>query len=275
MSSSRIIKGALSGKQMVTEFFFGALQDEELPLSPIMAAEFQMLFAECTGAGLMEAESAEAHPHLEALPPGAMPGPDAEELQRMLQEASDNGFAEGRRESEESSAGICRTLSEAVAAVGQLRERIVRETEDDLLRLAIMVAKQIVQQEITLDRKILAQFVTEAIRGIADQDEIVICFHPDDCRVVSANRHLYLAGTGDKRQITIKPDDSIPVGGCVVDTPTGLVDARVETQLAVIFKRLMQERGNAHDGAPNLPVEAESYLSEQQYGAEKYGYQQR
>jgi flagellar assembly protein FliH len=104
-----------------------------------------------------------------------------------------------------------------------------------------------------------------------EQEEIVICFNPEDCRVVSANRHFYLAGVGDRKQLTIKPDASIPVGGCVVDTPTGLVDARVDAQLAEIFKRLLQERGHAGDATSNLPVETEPYISDQ-YGAEKYGY---
>jgi hypothetical protein len=74
-------------------------------------------------------------------------------------------------------------------------------------------------------------------------------------------------------QFTIKPDDSVTIGGCVVESQTGQVDARVETQLAEIFKRLMLERGHGCDGSLELPTEAELFLAKQS-GAEKYGYQQ-
>lgn len=273
MCSSRIIKCAAQGIQPFSEFSFEALQEEFLSQLPVAAEDFQPLFSTDPDSSM---ES--AHPETSGQVPEAEfvddnPGPGAEEMKRLLQDACDSGFADGRREAEESFAGVCRTFSEAIAAVNGLRERITRECEDDLLRLAMMVAKQIIRQEISQDRKIIAHFVCEAISGISDQNDIVICFNPEDYRIVSADRELYLAGIGDKKQITIKPDDSVSVGGCVVETQTGLVDARVETQLAAIFKRLMQERGHVCDESLGLPAEAELYLAEQ-CGVEKYGYQQ-
>ena len=271
MSSSRIIKGASQGEQAFAEYSFEALLDEIPSQLPCAADLFQPLYSINPGLapGFDPPETSGQPP--EGEPAGKIPGPDAE--QRRLQDSCDRGFADGRREAEESFSGVCRTLSEAIVAVSGLRERILRECEDDLLRLAMMVAKQIIRQEIAQDRTILAQFVCEATTGITDQNDIVICFNPEDYRAVSANRQIYLAGIGDKMQITIKPDDSVSVGGCVVETQTGLVDARVETQLSEIFKRLMQERGHGCDDSLELPAEAELYLAEQ-CGAEKYAYQQ-
>ena len=75
-------------------------------------------------------------------------------------------------------------------------------------------------------------------------------------------------------QISIKPDESVTVGGCVVETLTGQVDARVESQVEEIFNRLMQERGHGCDESLGaVHAETELYLAEQS-GAEKYGYQQ-
>jgi flagellar assembly protein FliH len=200
------------------------------------------------------------------------PGPGAKELQRLLQDSCDRGFADGRREAEESFTAVCQTLSEALIAVSELRLRIFRECEDDLLRLAISVSKQIVRREISLDRTILAQFISDAATGINDQNDVSISFHPEDYRLVSANRQLYLAGIGDKVQITIKPDDSVTLGGCIADTQTGLVDAQVETQLAEIFKRLMEERGYGRDEKLELIPEEELYPVKKS-GGENYAYQ--
>jgi len=273
MSSSRIIKGAAQEKQPFAEFSFEAIQAEIQSQLLDAAEKFQPLFS-ANPDSLTEAEQPEVSGQLEEVDlAGVNPGLDAEEMKRLLQDACDSGFADGRREAEESFTGVCRTLSEAIVAVSGLRERIIRECEDDLLRLAMMVAKQIIRQEISQDRKILARFVCEATSGITDQNDIIICFNPDDYRSVSANRQHYLAGIGEKMQITIKPDDSVSVGGCVVESQTGLVDARVETQVAEIFKRLMQERGHGCEESLELAVEAEHYLAEQ-CGAEKYGYQQ-
>lgn len=274
MSSCKIIKASLPSERKLEKYSFEAFP--EMTESPISedTGEFRALFTAVPCPAVRESEKpgADASPEDVAHPEnGAVPGPSEEELQRMLLESFDKGFSEGRQEAEELFNNACRTLAAAVAEVSGLKERIFRESEEDLLQLAMMVAKQIIQQEVSQDRKILACFVAEATRGIMDQDEIVICFNPEDCRIVSANRHLYLAGVGDKRQITIKPDDSIPIGGCVVDTPTGLVDARLEAQLTEVYKQLKQERAHSSDGVITLPMETEPYVSEQ-YGAENYGY---
>jgi len=273
MSSSKIIKSAAQKNRPFAGFSFDSLQEDSPAQLPGAVEQFQPLFGSHPGAAQDFAQTEMSGQTPEDGLAVETPGPGAEELQRLLQDSCDRGFADGRREAEESFGEVCRTLSEAIVSVSGMRERIVRECEDDLLRLAMMVAKQVIRQEITLDRTILAQFVCEATAGISDQNEISICFNPEDYRAVSANRALYLAGISDKMQITIKPDDSVSAGGCVVETQNGLVDARVETQLAEIFKRLMQERGHGSDESLELPAEAELYLAEQ-CGAEKYAYQQ-
>lgn len=274
MFSSKIIKGATLNQHAVAQFLFEDLQAEYL-VAPLDSEEkFQPLFTVASDMTRMHApEGALARQLPEEEHAVEESGPGAEELQQLLQEANDRGFADGRREAEESFTGICRTFAETVSEINGLRERIVRECEDDLLQLVITVAQQIIRQEISLDRKILARFVSEATAGISEQSDITIGFNPEDYKAVTANRQLYLAGIGDKMQVTIKPDEAVSPGGCIVDTQTGLVDARIETQLAEIFKRLMQERGHGSDESLELPAEAEQYLAEQ-CGAEKNGYQQ-
>jgi flagellar assembly protein FliH len=254
----------------VADFPFGTLQQEMSTQQSTASDEFQPLFVEnLSQPGDAPRNGAEAHSPVEDVPGEEI---KAEELQRLLQESCDRAFADGRREAEESYSMVCRAFAEAIESVNGLRERIVQECEDDLLRLVMMIAKQVIRHELAQDRKILAQFVSEAVSGLSDQSDIVICFNPDDYRLVSANRQFYLAGVSDKLQVTIKPDDQVTVGGCMVETATGLVDARLETQLAEIFKRLMQERGHSGDEPMELPAKIDQYLTEQR-GAEKYGHQ--
>ena len=247
MSLFRIIKATVPVSHNVEDFAYSSFQMGDEPLfCSLPESDFQPIYA--TAPFLPEEKAvADAVELLPAELPVVVQGPTAEELSQMVQDAYDKGFAEGRQQTEESFAGIFRTFSEAADALNGLRGRMIRESRDDILNLSMMVAKQIIHQEISQDRTILAQFVAEAVRGVTEQDDIVICFNPEDCKIVSANRHLYLEGVGDQRQVTIKPDESVSVGGCVVDTPTGMVDARVETQLAEIYKHLVMEGAHVHD----------------------------
>jgi len=165
-----------------------------------------------------------------------------EELTRQLEESFGRGFDEGRRQAERGLANAFKSLREGIAAVSELREKVLRESEDDLLKLAMLVAKKIVHQEIRQDPQILANIIAAAVSDLASNDRISIRLNPDDLQLVQQNRHLYLAGIGSDEQIALIADEGILVGGCMVDTVTGTVDARVEIQLEEIYHRFLEER---------------------------------
>ena len=165
-----------------------------------------------------------------------------EDLEKKIEEAFVKGSEEERRQADEDLAGICGALTEAVSIVSRLRERLVKESEEELLNLAFLLAGKIIRQEIKQDRQIMAQVVSEALREFPEQHDIVVCLHPEDYKVISSNRELFLAGVGNERQITLKPDEAMTIGGCVVESSTGVVDARIEAQLDEIYRGLVEER---------------------------------
>lgn len=188
------------------------------------------------------------NPQPETREPGESPAQIEEELDRKIHEAFTHGLEEGKVQAGEGLAALCRMLSAAADELQMLHERIMRQTEDDLVKLAISVARKVIHQEISHDRRILKNMVTEAIKNIAEKDEIVIRLNPEDYRVVTANTRLYLPELTEKRHLTLRPDDEVTTGGCVVDTAMGSIDARIEAQLEEIYRRLTEERGAG--GAP-------------------------
>ncbi len=263
MSSSRVIKSGSYADRPVAEFSYSTFQNTAgQPFRADGAAGFIPFFHEGN------VEPAEAMEEQEILfnPPPAeecdicdMVRMSEEELQGKLQEAFERGAEEERRQADEDLAGICSALCEAISVVSRLKEKILRESEDELLNLAFMVAKKIVRQEIKHDRRILAQVVSEALKGFPEQHDIVVLLNPEDYKVITSNRELFLAELGDERQITLKPDESATLGGCIVESSTGVIDARIEAQLDEIYKGLVEERGRLEENAartePAIPDE--------------------
>jgi flagellar assembly protein FliH len=168
---------------------------------------------------------------------------------RRVQEGYDKGIEEGKRQAERGLANVFRALREAVDELSGLREQVLREAEEDLLKLAIMVARKVIHQEIATDRLILAKVVAAAVNSASEREEIVIRLNPEDHRLVQAHKNLYLNGFNDDRLLDLKSDDSVAQGGCIVDTAMGEIDARTDAQLDEIFKRLLEEKKNF----PGLP----------------------
>lgn len=188
--------------------------------------------------------------------------PEEEHL-RLLKEEYERGFEEGKRQAERGLSSVFRSLREAVEEVAGLRRQILMECEEDLLKLAVMVARKVIHQEISMDRLILAKVVAAAVGSVSDRDEIVIRLNPEDHRIVTAHRQLYLNGFGADRVLELKADESIPPGGCIVDTAVGEIDARIDSQVDEIFRRLLEERNTLMSIPPKVLAERETYACEE------------
>ena len=269
MSSSRIIKSDRVKGLPVFSFNFEALEqgalsggegeavDGFVPMQLGQSypgqSDFSMGQDVCQGQGSREPM---------AIPEG-MQLLAEEDLKAQLDEAYRNGMEEGRRQAERGLANVFRALRDGVASLAEVRESSLRESEDDLLRLSVMVAGKIVRQEIRQDRRILGNIVSAAISGLTEQDGVVVKLNPEDHAEVVNNRSYQLSGMGDDAHVTLKADDSIQPGGCLVETVTGVIDARIEAQLDEIFARLMEERG-AHGACAPVQDQEEDHDADAQ-----------
>lgn len=180
-----------------------------------------------------------------------------EELQAKVDEVYRNGMEEGRRQAERGLANVFKSLREGVSALTGLRQRVFKESEEDLLKLAVMIARKIVQREIAQDPTVLAAIIAAAVGGCAERDRVVVRLNPDDFALVSANRREYLAGLGEETPVTLASDEGVGPGGCLVETVTGTVDARIEAQIDEIYRTLLEERSAPVEAPPPAPAEPE------------------
>ncbi|CAG0993056.1 FliH/SctL family protein [Geobacter sp.] len=259
-SGSRIIKSGQGAPHAFQSFNFGHILDEtptqELPPG---AAGFvhQALGSGPVGLGLPDPAATVAE-----VPEPAMPSLEGmivlpeDEFQAKVDELYRNGMDEGRRQAERGLANVFKSLRDGVTALTGLRSRVLKESEEDLLKLAVMIARKIVQQEIAQEPAILASLIAAAVGGCTDRDRVVVRLNPDDYTVVAANRQTFLSSLGDDLPITLTPDEGVGPGGCLVETATGTIDARIESQLDEIYRTLLEER-SAPAETPPAPPEAE------------------
>jgi flagellar assembly protein FliH len=176
------------------------------------------------------------------------------EIQKLVAEAYARGIEEGRLSAERGLANVFKSLREGLGNLVELKEKVLRESEGDMLALAIMIARKIIMQEVRTDSQILARVVAATVCCCSEQDKITIRLNPDDFQKVSSNRQRFL-GEADDGRIALASDDSIEAGGCLVETPTGMVDARISAQLDEVFARCLEERGIPQEPSMRLTDE--------------------
>ncbi|EAX48667.1 flagellar assembly protein FliH [Thermosinus carboxydivorans Nor1] len=175
-----------------------------------------------------------------------------QQYENLKKEAFDQGYQEGYRHGvqqgrQEIEAEMQGALRQAADQAGQLlaaAEREYRQTlldaERHIIDLALAVARKILAREIEENPMVVLPIVRAALEKVRDQEQITILVNPEDFGVVlEAKRDLELV-IGRERALQIVADNTVGRGGCLLDTPFGMVDARIDTQFEMI-KRVLED----------------------------------
>jgi flagellar assembly protein FliH len=94
------------------------------------------------------------------------------------------------------------------------------------------------KREISLDGEAVVRQVREALRRIVGVETIKLRIHPDDEVLIRSHRTTLMASSDALREVVIEPDTAIERGGCIIESTSGNVDARIATQLRQIENAL-------------------------------------
>jgi flagellar assembly protein FliH len=175
-------------------------------------------------------------------------------LAALEREAFGKGFAQGELAGAEAAAqrgeAMLHHLARTIDELSTVRGDVLRQTERQMVLLALAVARRVVHREVSLDPDLLLDMARIAIDRLGGSGRVTIRLHPDDHAAVSSARTGQLAGGG----ITITADPRLSRGACHVESDIGLIDASLDAQLDE-FERALLGLDVAADGPGLAPAE--------------------
>jgi len=165
-----------------------------------------------------------------------------EELEEKLRESFQSGLAEGKKLTERGLLNVFNSLRTATEGLHALRERVLRESEDELLKLTMLIAHKVILQEVRQDEGILLNVVRSAIGRISETDDITIYLNPEDLSLLTSSRGDSFRTEFVTDGMKLKPDPGLLQGSCRIDTEMGTIDASFDAQLEEIYRHMLEER---------------------------------
>jgi flagellar assembly protein FliH len=137
------------------------------------------------------------------------------------------------------------------ALPAQVRTRI-DAAEDDLLALCFESVCRVLGSHAATAEGIRAQ-VAHAREGLHSRALVAVHLHPDDLATLRG-----AAGTSPdigNDGVQWIADPAVALGGCILQSPQGGLDARLETQLRTLAQLLAQSRASARAAPTSTPQE--------------------
>lgn len=135
----------------------------------------------------------------------------------------EKGYTEGKNKYEHELVQL-RDLAHSFSQALQLAQR---DLSDEIMQLALAIAKQVVDKELTLQPQLILTVVKQLLQKEPALNGMPrLRLHPDDLVLVQKNLELELQAAG----WVVVADPTIMRGGCMVQAVSGEHDARVETR---------------------------------------------
>ena len=168
----------------------------------------------------------------------------------------DRGYREGReaarqeleQEDEENRARERETMEVLMRSLHDQMGGFLNRLEQEAFRFALAAAGAIVRREVTLDSAIVIRQVRDALRRVLGVESVILRVHPEDEPAVREHREELLSGTDSLREFIVEADEKIERGGCIIESPSGTIDARIATQLRQIETALLHVPAEAGKG---------------------------
>lgn len=187
-------------------------------------------------------------------PPGSPPDKRDLEMESALSEARaraqaalaqgrQEGHTQGRLEGEQKARAevgpIIERLARTIADLSATRDAFRREAEEDVVRLALGVARRILHRELSIDPEALTGIIHVALGKFEARELHRVLVSVDDHAVIAAAvQSLRLP-----RRVEVIADPTLERGAALFETVKGTLDASVETQLEEIERGFMDVLG--------------------------------
>jgi flagellar assembly protein FliH len=132
-------------------------------------------------------------------------------------------------------------LGSAVEMLRTTSERLAAEARSDALEVGFLIAKRILETELTTSPEPLVGLVRSTIRRLGEARKVVVRLSQGDAEAVNATlaaRGPSAVSTVATAQIEIITDASLERGDCVVESDVGSVDGRIATRLEELRRAL-------------------------------------
>ena len=166
-----------------------------------------------------------------------------DERRNSREQGHREGFAEGleagiQQEAAKWADALAR-LARSIEDMSKSKARFRAEVEEDAVKLALAIARKVLNRELSTDPEALAGLARVALDKLNLRELQRVRVHPADAQAIG---RVLGASSGPKR-VEVVADGTLERGGAIFETDRGMLDASVTTQLGEIERGLADMLG--------------------------------
>lgn len=145
-------------------------------------------------------------------------------------EGFDTGYTEGLNQAQ----NIIMKAEEIKQQLDDRNSCIYKAAENEIIELVLEISKKVIGQELTQNNEVMMSLIKQAINKCTFKDKLTIRVSDDDFNYVNDNKERIMMLTEGINDIEIYCDKALTKGSCIVETPSGEINAGIDIQMKEI-----------------------------------------
>jgi len=159
-------------------------------------------------------------------------------LQKGKEEGFDAGFEEGKNQHKEQNVQVTEAVLALTKELQNLRSVVYRDHEQQIVRLATLIAKKVVHNELTTQKDFVTNMLKEAMLHFEGLGNIDIRVNPVEYDFVKEYQPDLETFLEDDQIVKVKPDPNVQAGSSVIESDFSAVNLEFDRQFEEINVRL-------------------------------------
>ncbi|NNK84494.1 MAG: hypothetical protein HKO91_02940, partial [Desulfobacterales bacterium] len=161
-----------------------------------------------------------------------------ENIRDIEEKAYAKGFARGERAGIESGnekiESVVNCIKQGLAELKKIKQDIYLETEQEIVKLAMAIARKIVCNEISVNKDTVVNVVKGAVEKVECNEKVKVKLSSKDFEFIKNEKPDIIDKITDIENAGFIMDESVCDGGCIIETESGDIDSRIEKQFQAI-----------------------------------------
>lgn len=155
-------------------------------------------------------------------------------------EGYEAGQAEGLRKRYEEAAANLLNLEAICREMAQFRRQVQYYVEKDSIRLAVLLAKKILRQELKVNKQVVLQLLAKTLRELEGSGTFRVWLNPEDHKFALAARPALEKFLGEDQALSLRAKPDLAPGSVLIETDREVIDMTLASQFHHLDNLLTQ-----------------------------------
>lgn len=158
-----------------------------------------------------------------------------EEAAAIKEAAAKEGYEEGLQAAKDD----IEKVKDGLSAFFSAKQEVYDSIAPDILEISLDIATKIIKKESVENPEIILENIKDIMKGLSKEEaKITLKVNPSQVAMLKQEIPEVTSSLGIEAKIFIVAEETIMEGGCIVTTTNGVIDASIESQLAIISEAL-------------------------------------